>query len=88
MIVVMERGHVKWVGNSSDLAVSAYSGFASVNEFDASYIHSKLYSTNTSNMDKQSPLLDNNTLDVPLEAQDIIEAEQRKEGKVELIVYK
>ncbi|PPD83841.1 hypothetical protein GOBAR_DD19227 [Gossypium barbadense] len=88
MIVVMERGHVKWVGNSSDLAVSAYSGFASVNDFDASYIHSKLYSTNTSNMDKQSPLLENNTLDVPLEAQDIIEAEQRKEGKVELIVYK
>ncbi|PPR96188.1 hypothetical protein GOBAR_AA24486 [Gossypium barbadense] len=88
MIVVMERGHVKWVGNSSDLAVSAYSGFASVNEFDASYIHSKLYSTNTSYMDKQSPLLENNTLDVPLEAQDIIEAEQRKEGKVELIVYK
>ncbi|KAA3489391.1 ABC transporter C family member 13 isoform X5 [Gossypium australe] len=88
MIVVMERGHVKWVGNSSDLAVSAYSGFASVNEFDASYIHSKLYSTNTSNMDKQSPLLENNTLDVPLEAQDIIEVEQRKEGKVELIVYK
>ncbi|KAL1098840.1 hypothetical protein V6Z11_D05G124600 [Gossypium hirsutum] len=88
MIVVMERGHVKWVGNSSDLAVSAYSGFASVNDFDASYIHSKLYSTNTSNMDKQSPLLENNALDVPLEAQDIIEAEQRKEGKVELIVYK
>ncbi|XP_052486869.1 ABC transporter C family member 13 isoform X2 [Gossypium raimondii] len=88
MIVVMERGHVKWVGNSSDLAVSAYSGFASVNDFDASYIHSKLYSTNTSNMDKQSPLLENNTLDVPLEAQDIIKAEQRKEGKVELIVYK
>ncbi|MBA0836331.1 hypothetical protein Goarm_008558 [Gossypium armourianum] len=68
--------------------LSAYLGFASVNDFDASYIHSKLYSTNTSNMDKQSPLLENNTLDVPLEAQDIIEAEQRKEGKVELIVYK
>ena len=42
----MERGHVKWVGNSADLAVSVYSGFASVNEFDtSSYIHSKLYST-------------------------------------------
>ncbi|KAK8584710.1 hypothetical protein V6N13_138661 [Hibiscus sabdariffa] len=88
MIVVMERGHVKWVGNSADLTVSAYSGFASVNEFDASYINSKLYSTNTSNMDKQSPFSEKDTLDVPLEAQEIIEAEQRKEGKVELIVYK
>ncbi|KAL4281559.1 hypothetical protein GQ457_03G042490 [Hibiscus cannabinus] len=88
MIVVMERGHVKWVGNSADLTVSAYSGFASVNEFDASYINSKLYSTDTSNMDKQSPLSEKDTLDVPLEAQEIIEAEQRKEGKVELLVYK
>ncbi|MBA0691011.1 hypothetical protein Goari_008659 [Gossypium aridum] len=76
------------VEHKTRILFSAYSGFASVNDFDASYIHSKLYSTNTSNMDKQSPLLENNTLDVPLEAQDIIEAEQRKEGKVELIVYK
>ncbi|XP_022714739.1 ABC transporter C family member 13 isoform X2 [Durio zibethinus] len=89
IIVVMERGHVKWVGNSADLAVSVYSGFSSVNEFDtSSSIQSKLYSTNPSNMGKQSPLLEENTVDVPLEAQEIIEAEQRKEGTVELIVYK
>ncbi|XVF24656.1 hypothetical protein REPUB_Repub13aG0145900 [Reevesia pubescens] len=89
IIVVMERGHVKWVGSSGDLSVSVYSGFASVNEFDtSSYSHSKLYSTNPSNMGKQSILLEKNTVDVPLEAQEIIEAEQREEGTVELIVYK
>lgn len=85
----MEKGHVKWVGNSADLAESVYSGFASVNEFDtSSYIHSKLYSANPSNMGKQSLLMEKNTDDVQLEAEEIIKAEQRKEGTVELIVYK
>ncbi|KAK6263781.1 hypothetical protein SCA6_019215 [Theobroma cacao] len=89
IVVVMEKGHVKWVGNSADLAESVYSGFASVNEFDtSSYIHSKLYSTNPSNMGKQSLLMEKNTDDVQLEAEEIIKAEQRKEGTVELIVYK
>ncbi|XVE89152.1 hypothetical protein DITRI_Ditri19aG0127600 [Diplodiscus trichospermus] len=89
IIVLMERGQVKWVGDSAELAVSVYSGFTSVNEFDtSSYIHSKSYSTDPSNMGKESPQLEKHAVDVPLEAQEIIEAEQRKEGTVELIVYK
>ncbi|OMO85696.1 hypothetical protein CCACVL1_10040 [Corchorus capsularis] len=89
MIIVMEKGHVKWVGNPPDLAVSGYSGFASVNEFDtSSYIHSKLCHTNASNMGIQCLSLEENNANAPLEAQEIVEAEQRKEGTVELIVYK
>ncbi|OMO74143.1 hypothetical protein COLO4_26706 [Corchorus olitorius] len=89
MIIVMEKGHVKWVGNPADLAVSGYSGFVSVNEFDtSSYIHSKLCHTNASNMGIQCLSLEENNANAPLEAQEIVEAEQRKEGTVELIVYK
>lgn len=89
MIVVMEKGFLKWVGSSADLAVSSYSGFCSQNEFDTSLSMQKHeYSRNTSIEAKHSVLQDKDVVHVSDEAQEIIQVEQRKEGKVELTVYK
>lgn len=89
MVVVMDKGQVKWIGNSADLAVSSYSGFWSTNEFDTSlHMQKQEISTNASSANKQSLLQEKDVISVSDEVQEIIEAEQRKEGRVELTVYK
>ncbi|XP_044487071.1 ABC transporter C family member 13 isoform X3 [Mangifera indica] len=88
MIVVMDKGRVTWVGNSDELAVSMYSGFSSLNEFDTLHIQRKECSTSTCTQDKPDHLKEMDVVSVLDGAQDILEVEQRKEGRVELIVYK
>ena len=34
MIILMDKGHVKWVGSSIDLSLSSYSAFSPLNELD------------------------------------------------------
>eukprot|EP00257_Ricinus_communis_P013434 XP_015570863.1 ABC transporter C family member 13 isoform X3 [Ricinus communis] len=88
-IVVMERGHVKWVGNSTDLAVSSYSAFSLQNEFDTlSYVQGQGLRINTSTESIKSPSVDKESICVSEEAQEIFEVELRKAGRVELAVYK
>ncbi|XP_059595687.1 ABC transporter C family member 13 isoform X4 [Vitis vinifera] len=88
MIVVMDKGHVKWVGSSTDFSVSSYSTFCSLNEFTVSQVRSLECSTNTSTETKQDCKPERDSICVPGEAQEIIEVELRKEGRVELTVYK
>lgn len=88
MIVVMDKGRVTWVGNSDELAVSMYSGFSSLNEFDTLHIQRKECSTSTCTQDKPDHPKEMDVVSVLDGAQDILEVEQRKEGRVELIVYK
>lgn len=88
MIVVMDKGHVKWVGSSTDFSVSSYSTFCSLNEFTVSQVQSLECSTNTSTETKQDCKPERDSICVPGEAQEIIEVELRKEGRVELTVYK
>uniref|UniRef100_F6HBQ8 ABC-type xenobiotic transporter n=1 Tax=Vitis vinifera TaxID=29760 RepID=F6HBQ8_VITVI len=87
MIVVMDKGHVKWVGSSTDFSVSSYSTFCSLNEFTVSQVRSLECSTNTSTETKQDCKPERDSICVPGEAQEIIEVELRKEGRVELTVY-
>ncbi|KAJ9693150.1 hypothetical protein PVL29_012054 [Vitis rotundifolia] len=88
MIVVMDKGHVKWVGSSTDFSVSSHSTFCSLNEFTVSQVQSLECSTNTSTETKQDCKPERDSICVPGEAQEIIEVELRKEGRVELTVYK
>ncbi|KAH9715832.1 multidrug resistance-associated protein 11 [Citrus sinensis] len=89
MVVVMDKGQVKWIGSSADLAVSLYSGFWSTNEFDTSlHMQKQEMRTNASSANKQILLQEKDVVSVSDDAQEIIEVEQRKEGRVELTVYK
>lgn len=89
VIVVMEKGRVKWVGSSTDLAMSLYSGFSSMNDFDTSlHMPRQDCLLKTSTETKRSlPFHDDGDC-LSEREQDIVEVEHRKEGRVELTVYK
>ncbi|PON89300.1 ATP-binding cassette containing protein [Trema orientale] len=89
MVVVMDKGHVKWVGSSTDLSVSSYSAFSPLTELDTdSHIYGQESDTDNRTEDTQKLLLEKNTVCASEGAQEIIEDEARKEGRVELTVYK
>ncbi|KAK9281952.1 hypothetical protein L1049_004861 [Liquidambar formosana] len=89
MIVVMDKGHVKWVGSSAELSVSSYSVFSSLNvPNEASQVQRQGCSTNTSTEPKQSLHLERDIIPLSEGAQEVIEVELRKKGRVELTVYK
>lgn len=89
MVVVMDKGQVTWVGSSVDLAVSSYPAFSPQNEFDAlSDVQGKELSMADSIQVSHSHLPERESNHVSEEVQEIVEAESRKEGRVELAVYK
>lgn len=89
MIIVMDKGHVKWVGSSTDLSASSYSAFSPLNELDInSHIYGQESSVDTCTEDKQNLLLEKTAVCASDGAQEIIEDEVRKEGRVEFTVYK
>lgn len=90
MIIVMDKGHVKWVGSSTDLSLSSYSALSPLNELDTiAQIQGQECKINTCQEAEQKLLVEENTAFCSSEgAQEIIEVEARKEGRVELAVYK
>lgn len=90
MIIVMDKGHVKWVGSPTDFSLSSYSALSPLNEFDTiAHIQVQECSMDACQEVKQKLLTEENTAcHSSEEAQEIIEAEARKEGRVELTVYK
>nr|XP_034922203.1 ABC transporter C family member 13 isoform X2 [Populus alba] len=89
MVVVMDKGQVTWAGSSADLAVSSYTAFSPQNEFDAlSDVQGKELSMADSIQVSHSHLPERDSNHVSEEVQEIVEAESRKEGRVELAVYK
>ncbi|KAK7843264.1 abc transporter c family member 13 [Quercus suber] len=88
LVVLMEKGHVKWVGSSADLSVSSYSAFSPLNEFDTSLHIQRQECSMAANTEGKQSLLEKSTTHVSEEAEEIIEVELRKEGRVELTVYK
>ncbi|XP_065867125.1 ABC transporter C family member 13 isoform X1 [Euphorbia lathyris] len=89
MIVVIDKGHVKWVGNSADWALSSYSAFSAENKFDTfPNLHEPECSINSSIEGTNSLLLETESTHFSEGAQDIVEVELRKEGRVDFDVYK
>ncbi|XP_050381430.1 ABC transporter C family member 13 isoform X2 [Argentina anserina] len=89
-IVVMEKGYVKWVGHSACLPAS-YSAFSPQNEFDKVLPNEgkECYvAADTLRVDQQNRPLDKDIVPASEGRQDTIGVEARKEGKVELSVYK
>ncbi|TKY48012.1 ABC transporter C family member 13 [Spatholobus suberectus] len=89
MIVVMDKGHIKWMGRSADFPISSYTAFSPLNEIDSALqSHRQSCSTNLSSKSKEQSLPDTVIMHALEGAEEIVEVELRKEGKVELGVYK
>ncbi|CAN1121510.1 ABC transporter C family member 13 [Linum perenne] len=83
LVIVMDKGQVKWAGSSVDLVASSHPAFFQKNELDA-------LSNVQLELSPEYPMQgreykDPHVLDT---VEDIIEEEQRKEGRVEIAVYK
>ncbi|XP_048129679.1 ABC transporter C family member 13 isoform X2 [Rhodamnia argentea] len=88
MVVVMDKGHIRWVGSPADLTISQYSAFFSTmtaSTSHESHDHEHEISSMRANEDLQQ---DNSSQLNAGEVQEIIEEEERKEGKVEFAVYR
>uniref|UniRef100_A0A2P2M4L9 ABC-type xenobiotic transporter n=2 Tax=Rhizophora mucronata TaxID=61149 RepID=A0A2P2M4L9_RHIMU len=86
IVVVMDKGHVKWMGNSVDLAFSSYSALSHQNECDT-LLHVQGQKPRMSTLEDGQSLLEIETI-VPEEPQKIVEVELRKKGRVDFHVYK
>ncbi|KAJ1428488.1 P-loop containing nucleoside triphosphate hydrolase [Sesbania bispinosa] len=85
MIIVLDKGHIKWMGNSAEFLISSYTGFSPLNEIDSTLnSHGQSCSTNSSPKSKEQSLIMHATEVI----EEVIEVELRKEGKVEVGVYK
>ncbi|KAL9323166.1 hypothetical protein ACSQ67_011219 [Phaseolus vulgaris] len=88
-IVVMDKGHIKWMGNSHDFPINSFTEFSPLNEIDSALQnHRQSCSPNLSSKSKEQSLLDTGIVHDLEGAQEIVEVELRKEGKVEIGVYK
>ncbi|XP_028766439.1 ABC transporter C family member 13 isoform X2 [Neltuma alba] len=86
MVVIMDKGRIKWVGSPNDHQVYSYITFSPLNELDTAVQNQgKSCCTNSSTL---KDLPDSEIKHVAEGAEEIIEAESRKEGKVEPGVYK
>lgn len=89
IIVVLDKGNVKWMGRSADFPISSYKVFSALNEMDSTlHNHRQSCSTNSSPKSKEQSLPDRIIKHALEGAEEVIEVELRKEGKVELGVYK
>ncbi|GAB2228243.1 hypothetical protein Droror1_Dr00010073 [Drosera rotundifolia] len=86
MVVVMDKGHVKFVGNPRDLTLSSYAAFSRVTSPPSQAEGEGSFSD--SSEPKYGLLKVKDFTSLSEEAQEITDAEERKEGRVELTVYK
>ncbi|KAL2533987.1 multidrug resistance-associated protein 11 [Abeliophyllum distichum] len=88
MVVVMDKGRVKCMGSPSDPSVASYITFYSVNEFNTFPEEGKKEKISNVNEETLEKDLDVDCISFASQAQDIIEVETRKDGRVEPTVYK
>ncbi|CAL9222685.1 unnamed protein product [Arabidopsis halleri] len=81
MIVVMDKGKVKWSGTVTDMPKSISPTFSLSNDFDMS-------SPNHLTKRKEPLSIKKDDVDEISEAADIVKLEERKEGRVEVMVYR
>ncbi|XP_027928770.1 ABC transporter C family member 13 isoform X1 [Vigna unguiculata] len=88
-IVVMDKGRIKWIGNSDDFPINSCTQFSPLNEIDSALQnHGESCSPNLSSKSEEQSLLGTGIVRALEGAEEIVEVELRKEGKVEIGVYK
>ncbi|XP_023761858.1 ABC transporter C family member 13 [Lactuca sativa] len=89
MVVIMEKGQVKWVGSPSECSNSSYASFVTTEELNSSYeTETQVESGDTCIGVPESVVADQSEgIDIIDAADNIISVEERKEGRVETTVY-
>ncbi|KAG8379711.1 hypothetical protein BUALT_Bualt07G0117400 [Buddleja alternifolia] len=87
MVLLMDKGRVKWAGSPSDSSINSYTAFLSQNEFNTlSEVQKNKKVSNISGEPEKAQEVD--CISTSNEAEDIVQVETRKEGRVETTVYK
>nr|XP_043635452.1 ABC transporter C family member 13 isoform X2 [Erigeron canadensis] len=88
MIVIMDKGQVKWVGSPTECSTSSYASLFRTEEFNTSS-ETKLQgeSGDTCMEVEESVMLKSEGVDIMDTTDNIIGVEERKEGRVETTVY-
>lgn len=87
-IVVMDKGQVKWVGSPGQSSISSYIAPSLLENFNISSNIQTLEKNVDAIEALQNVLLESDGIHVSEEAQNIIEFEHRKQGRVEPVIYK
>lgn len=87
-VVVMDKGHVKWLGHPAELSTSSLE-FSPSKEFNIrSYVHAQERIGSTSMEADKSTILESDCIHASEASGQVTEEELRKEGRVEPTVYK
>ncbi|KAG7036545.1 ABC transporter C family member 13 [Cucurbita argyrosperma subsp. argyrosperma] len=89
MVIVMDKGKLKWVGNPSNLSGSSYVAFSKSNELDTTVRIQGQNGQIIERTDTHKHLVDEkNDMNTPNGVTETIDDEMRKEGRVQFSVYK
>lgn len=88
MVVIMDKGQVKWVGSPTSCSNSSYASFVKHEELNASSDTKAQVETRDTCMDVQvGDVAESEVINISEPTGDIINDEERKEGRVETTVY-
>ncbi|PWA36498.1 ABC transporter C family member 13 [Artemisia annua] len=88
MIVIMDKGQVKWVGSPTDCSSSTYAAFVRQEELKtSSETKAQVESVDTCTGVQESVVVESEGIDIMDTDDNIIRVEERKEGRVETSVY-
>ncbi|KAI7753670.1 hypothetical protein M8C21_015812 [Ambrosia artemisiifolia] len=88
MVVIMEKGQVKWVGSPASCADSPYASYVRPEELNTSYdTKAQVEVGDTCMRVQEDDVAESEIINIVDPADDIISVEERKEGRVETIVY-
>nr|QIT08316.1 putative ABC transporter C family member 13 [Siraitia grosvenorii] len=89
MVIVMDKGKVKWVGNPTNLSGPSYVAFSPLNEVDTSLRIQEQECQVIKRTEAQKHFLDvKDAMNAPNGVSETVDDEIRKEGRVQLSVYK
>ena len=88
MVVIMDKGQVKWVGSPTDCSSSTYAAFVRQEELKtSSETKAQVESVDTCTGVQESVVVESEGIDIMDADDNIIRVEERKEGRVETSVY-
>ncbi|KAD4585541.1 hypothetical protein E3N88_23142 [Mikania micrantha] len=86
IVVIMDKGQVKWVGSPTNCSHSSYASFVRAEELNTSSETIEQVETGDSCM-RVHDLAESEVINITDPTDDIIKIEERKEGRVETTVY-
>ena len=89
MVIVMDRGKVKWIGNPANLSGSSYVTFTPLNELDSTQCIQRQGCQVIERTETCKRFFDEKEdTNAPSEVTETVDGELRTEGRVQLSVYK